>query len=101
MRPPYPCTSAAHCSRENQTSRSDTSFSDYHPCSRRSSSSLDEAPTDILLNARLWPPGPLGLPPQSCNARWHHRHTAQTAPADTAPLSIDQRHSARTDWLTG
>src|SRR5580765_909870 len=101
MRPPYPCTSAAHYSRENQTSRSGTSFADHHPCSRLSSSSQDEAPTDILRSARLWPPGPVELLPQSCNAQWHHRHTAQTAHADTSPLSIDQRHSARTDWLTG
>src|SRR5216684_3241830 len=101
MRPPYPCTSAAHYSQENQTSRSGTSLSGHHPCSRRFSSSQDEAPTDILLNARLWLPGPLGLPLQFCNARWHHRHTAQTSPADISPLSIDQRHSARTDWLTG
>src|SRR5918996_5603540 len=99
MRPPYPCTSAAHYSPENRTSRSGTSFADRHPCNRQPSSSLDEAPTHTLANARLWLPEPPGLPPLSCNARWHRRRTAQKAFADTASPSTDQRHNAETDWL--
>src|SRR5215472_5421089 len=100
MRPPYPCTSAAHYSLENRTSRSDMSFADYHPCNRRFSSSADEAPTHIPSSVRLWLPVPPGLPPLFCNARWHHRRTAQTTFADSASPSIDQRHSVETGWLT-
>src|SRR6516164_1322282 len=100
MRPPYPCTSAAHYSLENRTSRSDMSFAGYHPCNRRFSSSPDEAPTRIPAIARLWLPEPPELPFPFCNARWHHRHTARTAPVGTVPPSTDQMHNAETDWLT-
>src|SRR5246127_4376219 len=31
----------------------------------------------------------------------HHRQNAQTVTADTVLPSIDQKHSAETDWLTG
>src|SRR5438067_7184192 len=76
-------------------------LADYHPCNRQFASSPDEAPTDILATERQSLPVLHWLRLLSCNARWHHRHTAQMVPADTSPPSIDQRHSARTDWLTG
>src|SRR5215468_1766697 len=100
MRPPYPCTSAAHYSPENRISRSDTSFACCHPCNRQPSSFPDEAPAHTPSNARLWLPEPPGLPFPFCNARWHHPRNVQTATADTVPPSIDQRHSAEIDWLT-
>src|SRR5262249_9687603 len=84
----------------NRISRWDTSFAGHHPCNRRSSSSPDEVPAHTPANARLWLPEPPGLRLPFCNARWHHRRSAQTDTVDTASPSTGQKHNAETDWLT-
>src|SRR3954466_9462503 len=88
-------------SRENRTSRLDKFFAVDHPCNRQLASCADEVPVRMPSVARQSPSESPGLAPLSYNARWHHRHTVRTAPADNAPPSTDRRHSAGKDWPAG
>src|ERR1700738_4529732 len=45
-------------------------------------------------------PNLLGFHSRSTMYDGNHRRNAQTVTADTASPSIDQKHSAETDWLT-
>src|SRR5215469_15207905 len=52
-------------------------------------------PSSIKQLHTLGPPRPFAL------VAHHHRHNVQTVPVGTVLPSIDQKHSAETDWLTG
>src|SRR5215475_10389278 len=86
--------------QENRTSGLGNFLAGLHPCNRQSSSSPDEAPTDTPEAAALQHSELPQPRVSSCNARWHHRHTSQTADAETAAPSTHRTHNAETDSLT-
>src|SRR5215510_16218995 len=86
--------------QENRISGLGHSLAGLRPCNRQSSSSPDEAPADTPEAASLQHSELPQPRVSSCNARWHHRHTSQTADAETAAPSTHRTHNAETDSLT-
>ena|SRR5215204_708815 len=74
---------------------------EWHPCSRRSGSSRNEAPNRTRQGAAESPPGQTELGSRSGSGQLHHPHISRNTDEGMSFASIGRMHSAGTDSPAG